>query len=61
MEREDELKWEYIHLISTFDPDDFYGSNLIKLFNRYNRPNTQEVTFEEAKEFYEELVNNRQV
>lgn len=59
MNEKDEQKWEYIKLISQFNSNDMYGNVLIKLFNMYDRPNTQEVTLEEAKEFYERLVNRQ--
>ena len=47
-------KWEYIKLLS--DISDRYGDKLLLLLERYNKNNLQEITFEEAKEFYEKLT-----
>ena len=59
MNEENEKKWEYIRLISQFNSNDMYGHILIKLLHMYDRPNTQEVTLEEAKEFYERLTKGQ--
>ena len=47
-------KWEYIKLLS--DISDRYGDKLLLLLEQYNKNNLQEITFEEAKEFYEKLI-----
>ena len=49
-------KWYYIGLIS--DKSDKYGNLLLELMERNNRYNLQEVTEQEAKYFYEELIRN---
>lgn len=46
----------YVRLISTYDPVDKYGRYLIQLMDKYNKPNLMEITFDEAKEFWEELI-----
>lgn len=48
-------KWDYISLISK--RDNKYGYLLLSLMDRYNRGNLQEVTEQEAKDFYIELEN----
>ena len=48
-------KWDYISLISKRDSK--YGYLLLLLMDRYNRGNLQEVTEQEAKDFYIELEN----
>lgn len=47
-------KWEYIKLLSNIS--DRYGDKLLLLLEQYNKNNLQEITFEEAKEFYENLI-----
>ena len=50
-------KWNYIAKIS-----EILGVNnnfTIDLLNRYDKPNVQELTEQEAKEYYEEIVKNR--
>lgn len=50
-------KWNYIAKIS-----EILGVNThftIDLLNRYDKPNVQEITEQEAKEYYEEIVKNR--
>ena len=50
-------KWNYIAKIS-----EILGVNInftIDLLNRYDKPNVQELTEQEAKEYYEEIVKNR--
>ena len=46
-------KWEYIVCISK--ASDKYGDKLEEMMERYNRINLQEITYIEAKEFWEEL------
>ena len=59
MNEENEKKWEYIRLISQFNSNDMYDNTLIKLLHMYDKPNTQEVTLGEAKEFYERLIRGQ--
>lgn len=50
-------KWNYIAKIS-----EILGVNnnfTIDLLNRYDKPNVHEITEQEAKEYYEEIVKNR--
>lgn len=49
----------YIRLISNMS--DKYGGLLIELMEKYGRENLQEVTLDEAKEFYEKLKLNRKM
>ena len=46
-------KDDYIKLISL--SSDRYGNELIAMMEQYNKPNLREITYEEAKEYYEEL------
>ena len=48
-------KWNYIEKISA--KSDKYGDKLVELINKYNAINLQEITLEQAKEFWEELEN----
>lgn len=48
-------KWDYIKLISA--KDNRYGYLLLKMMDRYNKSNLQEITEQEAKDFYNELEN----
>lgn len=48
-------KWDYISLISKRDSK--YGYLLLELMGRYNKNNLQEITEQEAKDFYIELEN----
>ncbi len=48
-------KWNYIEKISAVS--DRYGDKLVLLMDKYNKNNLNEITFEEAKEFWEELEN----
>ena len=47
-------KWEYIKIIS--DSSNRYGDKLLELLDINKKNNLQEITFEEAKEFYEKLI-----
>lgn len=47
-------KWDYIILISNLS--DQYGCYLIDMMNQCNKSNLQEITFVEAKEYYENLI-----
>ena len=47
-------KWDYIKLISTLS--DLYGNKLLEMLDYYNKDNLQDITLEEAKEFYEKLI-----
>jgi hypothetical protein len=48
-------KWDYIDLISKRDHR--YGYLLLEMMERYNKNNLQEITYNESKEFYEEIVS----
>ena len=47
-------KWEYIKIISNYS--NRYGDKLLELLDINGKTNIQEITFEEAKEFYEKLT-----
>lgn len=47
-------KWEYIEIISNYS--NRYGDKLLELLDINEKDNLQEITFEEAKEFYENLI-----
>lgn len=49
-------KQYYIKQIS--NKSDKYGDKLIEMMCLYGKSNLQEITFEEAKEFYEKLNKN---
>lgn len=49
-------KWNYISLISKIDNK--YGYLLLELMDRYNKCNLQEITYNEAKTFYEEIFKD---
>lgn len=49
-------KWDYIKLIS--ERDNRYGYLLLKMMDGYNKGNLQEITYNEAKTFYEEIVKD---
>ena len=34
-----------------------YSDKLMDLMNTYNKPNLASITYDEAKEFYEKLIN----
>lgn len=46
-------KWDYIKKISA--KSSRYGDKLLELMDKYDKPNLKKITFEEAKEFWEEL------
>lgn len=48
-------KWDYIDLISKIDHR--YGYLLLEMMERYHRNNLQEITEQEAKDFYIALGN----
>ena len=43
----------YIEMISLLS--DQYGNELVKMMEQYNKPNLREITYEEAREYYEKL------
>ena len=49
-------KDDYIAMISA--KSDRYGDKLLELMKKYNKLSLKEITFEEAKEFWEELKND---
>lgn len=53
----EEIKWLYIRLIGQMSNE--YGNKLYDLMTRYSCSNLQEVTDEQAKEFYEELLSSK--
>lgn len=50
-------KDDYIILISSCGSR--YGDKLLELMEKYNKPNLREITLEEAKEFWEEIENEK--
>lgn len=54
MKCNDSNKWQYIRLISNISS--IHSEYLLELMDKYNRNNLQEVTFEEAKEYYDYVV-----
>ena len=46
-------KYDYINLISQLS--DKYGNELINMMDYYNKRSLMEITYEEAKEYYEKL------
>lgn len=48
-------KWCYIEKISV--ESDKYGDKLVELMEKYNVINLQEITYNQAKEFWEVLEN----
>ena len=50
-------KDDYIKLISS--NSDRYGDKLVLLMDKYNKNNLRDITLEEAKEFWEELENEK--
>ena len=46
-------KWHYIRLVSKVS--DAYGSELVKMMDKYEKDNLLQITLEEAKEYYEKL------
>ena len=47
-------KWKYIKIISNYS--NRYGDKLLELLDINEKTNLQEITFEEAKEFYQKLT-----
>ncbi len=52
-------KDDYIKLISS--NSDRYGDKLVLLMDKYNKNNLRDITLDEAKEFWEELENERNI
>ncbi len=50
-------KDDYIRLISS--NSNRYGDKLLLLMDKYNKNNLRDITLEEAKEFWEELENDK--
>lgn len=50
-------KDKYIEMISA--KSNRYGDKLLALMERYNKNSLREITLEEAKEFWEELENEK--
>ena len=48
-------KWDYIKLISNLS--DLYGNKLLEMLDSYNKDNLQDITLEEAKDFYLKIIN----
>lgn len=46
-------KWNFIEKISA--ESDEYGDKLVELMDKYNVNNLQEITYEQAKEFWDKL------
>lgn len=51
-------KDEYIKMISA--KSNRYGDKLLALMEKYNKNNLRDITLEEAKEFWEELENEKE-
>lgn len=47
-------KWYYIEILSKMSNRS--GDKLLGLMNSYNKNNLNDITYEEAKEYYEELM-----
>ena len=47
-------KWDYIKFISNLS--DLYGNKLLEMLDSYNKDNLQDITLEEAKDFYLKMV-----
>ena len=50
-------KWHYIRLVSK--ASDVYGSELVKMMDKYEKDNLLQITLEEAEEYYEKLQKNK--
>ena len=50
-------KWHYIRLVSK--TSDAYGSELVKMMDKYEKDNLLQITLEEAEEYYEKLKKNK--
>lgn len=48
-------KWDYIKLISNLS--DLYGNKLLEMLDYYNKDNLQDITLEEANDFYLKIIN----
>lgn len=46
-------KWKYIRLISNLSP--IHNYHLVNMMDKYNCDNLQQITYEQAKEYYEML------
>ena len=46
-------KWHYLRLVSK--ASDAYGSELVKMMDKYEKDNLLQITLEEAEEYYEKL------
>ena len=49
-------KWHYIRLVSKASDD--YGSELVKMMDKYDKDNLLQITLEEAEEYYKQLNEN---
>lgn len=49
-------KWHYIRLVSK--ASDAYGSELVKMMDKYEKDNLLQITLEEAEEYYKQLNEN---
>lgn len=49
-------KWHYIRLVSK--ASDVYGSELVKMMDKYEKDNLLQITLEEAEEYYKQLNEN---
>ena len=49
-------KWHYIRLVSK--ASDTYGSELVKMMDKYEKDNLLQITLEEAEEYYKQLNEN---
>lgn len=57
MKNEELDKWNYIRLISTlYSNSSYYLTNMM---DEYNCNNLQEIKFEQAKEYYEILIEKK--
>ena len=50
-------KWEYIKAIS--NASDKFGNLLIEMMDKYDCINLQEISEEQTKEFYEEMIDRK--
>ena len=49
-------KWHYIRLVSK--ASDAYGSELVKMMDKYDKDNLLQITLEDAEEYYKQLNEN---
>lgn len=47
---------DYLHLISK--ASDRFGDKLVQMMDKYNKTRLADITYDEAKEFYEECVEH---